>query len=159
MGLMSFEGGGTFKELIERLRDNGTYCITWHVLNSHDYGVPQSRQRVYVIGIRAEIAWDTPVFDGDKLDGSLSVVLDTPEIDDDCDRFPPSTQATARANIASELVRLRTGGVDPATPDRIMDVDCSVKRAHRSTLHSPCLTFSRKHRSNDAADSKTSKPC
>lgn len=75
LGLISIEGGDTFKSLLERLRDNGSYCITWHVFNSRDYRVPQPRRRVYVIRTRAGIARDAPVFDGDKLAVSLSEVF------------------------------------------------------------------------------------
>jgi DNA (cytosine-5)-methyltransferase 1 len=65
-GLLSSEGGDTFNEWLNYLGGksvNGTgtmfpiegcvpYHIYWKVLNAKDYGVPQNRERVFIVGIR-----------------------------------------------------------------------------------------------------------
>jgi DNA (cytosine-5)-methyltransferase 1 len=48
-GLLSHDKGQTFRTIINTLDDLG-YDIQWKVLNSKDYGVPQHRERVYIVG-------------------------------------------------------------------------------------------------------------
>lgn len=31
------------------------YCVKWQVLNAQDYGVPQNRNRVFIVGIRSDL--------------------------------------------------------------------------------------------------------
>lgn len=48
-GLLSQNKGRTFTTILSTLNDLG-YSIEWQVLNSKDFGVPQSRKRVYIVG-------------------------------------------------------------------------------------------------------------
>lgn len=48
-GLLSHDRGRTFRTIITTLDALG-YCVEWKVLNSKDHGVPQSRERVYIVG-------------------------------------------------------------------------------------------------------------
>lgn len=48
-GLLSHAGGATFRTIITTLDELG-YCVEWALLNSKDHGVPQSRERVYLVG-------------------------------------------------------------------------------------------------------------
>ncbi len=48
-GLLSHDGGRTFATILNSLSELG-YDVAWQVLNSKNYGVPQSRKRVYIIG-------------------------------------------------------------------------------------------------------------
>src|SRR5438552_14884792 len=48
-GLLSSHGGRDFEVVIRTLADLG-YSVGWRVLNSRYFGVPQSRQRIYIVG-------------------------------------------------------------------------------------------------------------
>lgn len=53
--LTSHDKGNTFKVIISTLQEIG-YTPFWQVLNSADFGVPQNRERVYIVAFRADIA-------------------------------------------------------------------------------------------------------
>lgn len=48
-GLISHDDGNTFKTIIATLIELG-YDVQWQVLNSKDFGVPQNRERVFIVG-------------------------------------------------------------------------------------------------------------
>ncbi|MGB4008925.1 MAG: DNA cytosine methyltransferase, partial [Bacillota bacterium] len=48
-GLLSHDKGRTFAIILSTLDELG-YDVEWQVLNSKDFGVPQNRERVFIIG-------------------------------------------------------------------------------------------------------------
>ena len=48
-GLLSHDNGNTFKTIITTLTKLG-YDVQWQVLNSKNFGVPQNRERVFIVG-------------------------------------------------------------------------------------------------------------
>lgn len=48
-GLLNHDSGRTFRTIIKVLTDLG-YSVQWQVLNSKFFGVPQNRERVYIVG-------------------------------------------------------------------------------------------------------------
>lgn len=48
-GLLNHDGGITFEVILRTLDELG-YDAEWQVLNSKDFGVPQNRERVFIIG-------------------------------------------------------------------------------------------------------------
>lgn len=70
-GLLSSHGGKDFGILVQTLAQLG-YCVGWRVFNSKDFGVPQSRQRVFIVGCYrerrgpAEILFESECCSGDS---------------------------------------------------------------------------------------------
>lgn len=67
-GLLSDNGGATFQTWLDLLsnsvntlynmfnhEDSLEYNVHWTVLNSKDFGVPQNRERVFIVGIRKDL--------------------------------------------------------------------------------------------------------
>ena len=48
-GLLSHDSGRTFQTILKVLADIG-YLVQWEVCNSKNFGVPQNRERVYLVG-------------------------------------------------------------------------------------------------------------
>lgn len=52
-GLVNHDNGKTLKTILDEL-DKAGYLVSWKVLNSINYGVPQMRERIYIIGTKKE---------------------------------------------------------------------------------------------------------
>lgn len=53
--LLSIDNGIGFLEVVGEMAERG-YTVEWKVYNSKDYGVPQNRERVYIVGHHGESA-------------------------------------------------------------------------------------------------------
>ena len=54
-GIMSHDKGNTFKTIISTLESLKDYTVDWKILNTRDYGIPQNRRRVFIVGMRRSI--------------------------------------------------------------------------------------------------------
>lgn len=56
-GLSSANEGETFKKILEEMSEAGPgYRIVPHLYSAEDYGVPQRRKRILIVGIRSDVA-------------------------------------------------------------------------------------------------------
>lgn len=72
-GLAIHDRGRTLKTILEHLNDAGYDVVPPQILNAMDYGVPQHRERIYIIGFRkdlhiniADFHYPEPTTTGDK---------------------------------------------------------------------------------------------
>lgn len=76
--LVSHAGGRTFKVIMDTLDSLG-YHVKWQVLNALDFGVPQKRERVIIVGFRDKSKCEAFNFDFDKIPYSLDSVIEDDE--------------------------------------------------------------------------------
>lgn len=58
--LVNHDGGNTFKVIREGLENELGYNVHYQVLNTKDYGVPQDRKRIYMVGFREDVPFSFP---------------------------------------------------------------------------------------------------
>ncbi len=58
--LYHHDGGRTFKRILEVLEDDLGYTVHYQVLNTLDYGLPQNRERVFIVGFRDQTDFRFP---------------------------------------------------------------------------------------------------
>jgi DNA (cytosine-5)-methyltransferase 1 len=59
-GLLSHDRGNTWRVIKETFEESCDYDVYYQVLNGKDYGVPQSRERLFCIGFRKETDFKYP---------------------------------------------------------------------------------------------------
>lgn len=70
-GLLSSHHGRDFGTVIGTLAELG-YSVGWRVLNSKNFGVPQSRQRVYIVGCHRDIEGPGQIlFEAERSEGHV----------------------------------------------------------------------------------------
>ncbi len=61
-GLTNHDHGNTLKVILEHLNDAGYDVVEPKILNAMDYGVPQHRERIYIVGFRKDLHIDVNKF-------------------------------------------------------------------------------------------------
>ena len=65
-GLVNINKGKDLKHILETL-DNAGFNVNYKVLNTLDFGLPQSRERVYFVGIRKDLKNNNFIFPDKKI--------------------------------------------------------------------------------------------
>jgi len=73
--LVSHDGGNTFKVILETLAELG-YSVKWKILNALDFGLPQKRERVIIVGFKSAVACEQFNFDFEPIAYNLASVLE-----------------------------------------------------------------------------------
>jgi len=76
--LVSHDKGNTFKVILETLDKLG-YHVKWKVLNALDFGLPQKRERVIIVGFLKKESCNQFNFDFDTKPYDLSQILESEE--------------------------------------------------------------------------------
>ncbi|WP_214818996.1 DNA cytosine methyltransferase [Exiguobacterium sp. s131] len=54
-GMVTMQDGRVIEAMVDDFKNQG-YEVTYHLVNAKDYGVPQDRERVFIIGVRQDIS-------------------------------------------------------------------------------------------------------
>lgn len=73
--LVSHDGGKTFKVILDTLAELG-YSVKWKILNALDFGLPQKRERVIIVGFKSPAACEQFNFDFEPIAYNLASVLE-----------------------------------------------------------------------------------
>lgn len=79
--LTSHDGGRTFSVILEKLYELG-YYVKWKVLNAMDFGLPQKRERVIIVGFLNQEDAKAFNFNFDKIPYNLSEIIEPDEAAD-----------------------------------------------------------------------------
>jgi len=142
-GLMKLDGGRYYQEIMESLNELGTYNVQAKILDTKEHGVPQSRRRVYFVGIKKSCDRGTFEYPEPVPKPSIERFLQRRRGKVDKTMLPPVSQGTARANVKRALKELEANGLDPLNKPWIIDCDSSGPRMKYTLEVSPCLTCSR----------------
>lgn len=75
-GLLNHDRGRTFKVILNAFESIG-YTVYWKVLNSNNFGVPQHRERIYIVAFRNDLNIDSFAFpEGFSSDICLKDILE-----------------------------------------------------------------------------------
>ena len=136
----------TYDWLLQMLRNMGQgYWVDARILNCKDHGIPQSRSRVFILGIQkqrvpAEFAFQWPPEIGHV---ALNFLLDRRQSKATVQDHPPASQSNALRNWKTACSRIiRQENRNPFETDICADIDGSG-RPHLMDGCVPCMTRSR----------------
>lgn len=134
-GLLSHDKGNTFKTIIATIDELG-YDVQWQVLNSKNFGVPQNRERVYIIGhLRGTTR--PKVFPLESSNGTNEVEIN---ILGHKENYRRGNQVYARNGITETLSTCGGGGQHPCTLQPIantLDANYAKGNSISSERHTP----------------------
>jgi len=129
-----------FDQLINSLKDLG-YAVEWGILDTKDHGIPQSRPRVYIVGVRARhlaksIEFPTLLRRGAPLESFLNVDDKGSDVDRPTRKCFTSALEKADAkhgrNMEQGFVVVDVGSSDQFTVSMLGCCPCITKSRGRS---------------------------
>lgn len=116
-GLVTLKGGSIFKRVREAFEDVG-YTLSYKLVNAANYGVPQKRERVILVGIRND----------------LGLTYEFPE-ETTSDKWVPLSVAVPELTIADKKYYFSERAVQG-----MKNAKNNMKRGLAQNLDEPCLT-------------------
>jgi DNA (cytosine-5)-methyltransferase 1 len=143
--LLSHLQGKTMQKVMNMLESaaQGAYDIQMKVLDTQDHGVPQSRSRVYIVGIRKDCKRFSISFPEPLPKVSIESFLDPAERRPTMGDLPPKTSKTARKNVMRFLKNLNDQGRRPLIKTFTIDHNSSPSRSSCMFDKVMCMTRSR----------------
>jgi len=138
-GLLT-QHGKTLQVIIVSLKKL-PYDVMARILNTCDHGIPQNRERIYIIGIRKDCNRSTFSWPPSIGSVDLKYVLDPAVRLPSAHDLPPVTQKSARRQLLAAMATIVQKGHHPFREDFVIDVGSS--KFHMMLNKSPCMTRSR----------------
>jgi DNA (cytosine-5)-methyltransferase 1 len=119
-GILSLEGGAVFERILRDFRDSG-YRVRYALLNAANYGVPQNRFRVFILGVREDIGSEPP-FPPAPTHGRTAGLKQFVPIGEALRGLPTPSASCRLANHVGSQFKLKHNGyinhrrVDPSKP-------------------------------------------
>lgn len=124
-GLLTHDKGNTW-EIIQTLlmKLNDQYLVSYKVLNTKDFGIPQNRERLFIVGVRKDI----------KSTYTFPLPIESNLLEDYIDKDDES-----KDNIRQDVIN---SGMLSKIPKNSIFVDFSFKKYHypNSNVLCPCIT-------------------
>lgn len=132
-GLKSANDGGALKKILEDLINEG-YRVYPHLYKFEEYGIPQARHRLIIIGIRNDIPYEfrppgPAPYKG--IDNTVKTALECPPISDDA----PNNELTKQSEKVVERLKLIKPGQNAFTADLPTYLQLNVKKAKLSHIY------------------------
>ena len=120
-GILSASKGKAFNTLLEYVKELG-YFLTYQILNTKDYGIPQNRERLYLVGSKEDlgISFKKPI----KLTKSIKDFLDT-----DSNKYLNKPYELLPKPIGSSIIQVAKTDCSRENMGRVYSIDGA----------SPCL--------------------
>ena len=120
--LVTLNNGSYFKDILKRLNDLYLYNVDWKVMNTKDYGIPQSRDRLYIIGVLKKYSKKEYEFPKEKPMKKLSEFID-------------------KNNTSKNEIKESNKELFKNIPDNSIFIDTGFRGANfpNSGLWSPCI--------------------
>ena len=76
--LIGHNKGATLATILDILRNELGYCVDYHLLNALDFGLPQKRERVVIVGAKKpfKMSWEFNIIDKKTLEDILETNVD-----------------------------------------------------------------------------------
>lgn len=119
-GILSLERGAVFERILRDFRTAG-FRVRYALLNAANFGVPQNRYRVFILGVREDVPCDPP-FPPSASHGSSRGLLKPVSIGEALRGLPAPSESGRLANHVCSQFKLKHNGyinhrpVDPSKP-------------------------------------------
>jgi DNA (cytosine-5)-methyltransferase 1 len=132
-GLRNSNEGIAFKTILKELEDSG-YTITPHLYKFEEYGVPQARHRIIIIGIRNDLKKEFKVpspLPYKDIDNTSRTAIENPPILEDA----PNNELTRHASQVIERLKYIKAGENAFNADLPKNLELNVKGAKISQIY------------------------
>ena len=135
-GLTNHDGGKTLQTILDILDDLG-YEVIYRVINSAEYGIPQSRERWYCVGIRKDLNVNIREKENEIFPTEQLLLYSLDDVIDDVNEYKDYTISDiAKSNIEKYLFKVKDKTSKYTLAYEIRPSRCQFK----SNGISPCLT-------------------
>ena len=132
-GLRNANDGKAFTKILTELRDAG-YTITPHLYKFEEYGIPQARHRIIIVGIRNNINVTYRVPSPEpyrEIDNTCRNAIENPPIPADA----PNNEATRQSPTVIERLRHIRPGENEFTANLPPELQLNIKGARISQMY------------------------